>query len=462
MGINKDGNLSSEATELRRHAEERLRAKTEKLQPSRTREATQRLVHELEVHQIELEMQNAELRQVRDELERSLEKYSDLFDFAPVGYFTLDDEGAIRNVNLAGASLIGGLRSRLIGRRFKLFVAAADRPTLTEFLHKVLTCRIKESCEVALIKKGKLPLIVQIEAMATASGQECRFALIDITERKKSEEALRFSHKELDELVRARTGELAATVDTLREEYLERLQAVEALRENEKMFHQQSRLAAMGEMINNIAHQWRQPLNELALLIQQMQIFYNSGSLSKEELDSCMIKAMSSIKQLSQTIDDFRNFFKPDKEQVSFKIHDVIAKTVSLVEDSFKNQQIGIDFNVSENPALTGFPNEYSQVLLNILSNARDALQENRPDGGKIKISIGKEKERAVVTITDNAGGIPEEIIGRIFEPYFTTKGPNKGTGVGLFMSKTIIEKNMNGSLTVRNTDEGAEFRIEV
>jgi signal transduction histidine kinase len=240
------------------------------------------------------------------------------------------------------------------------------------------------------------------------------------------------------------------------------LRAVEALRENEKMFQQQNRLAAMGEMINNIAHQWRQPLNVLALLVQQIQVFYDTGSLRKEDLDSCVSKSMSSINHMSQTIDDFRNFFKPDKKQVVFKIQEVVAKTVALVDDSFKHQHIRITCHAVANPALIGFPNEYSQVLLNILTNARDVLQERRPDGAHVTITIDKEGETSVVTIADNAGGIPEEVMDRIFEPYFTTKGPDKGTGVGLFMSKTIIEKNMNGRLTVRNTTEGAEFRIAV
>ena len=247
----------------------------------------------------------------------------------------------------------------------------------------------------------------------------------------------------------------------LQQETFERLWAVEALRENEQMLLQQNRLAAMGEMINNIAHQWRQPLNVLALLVQQIQLFYDSGALSKEELDDCVSKSMSSIDHMSQTIDDFRNFFKPDKKQVLFKIGDVVAKTVALVETSFESQGIRIDCHAGANPALKGFPNEYSQVLLNILSNARDALQEKRRGGATIVIAIGMEEGRAVVTISDNAGGIPEEFMDRIFEPYFTTKGPDKGTGVGLFMSKTIIEKNMNGRLTVRNTENGAEFRIE-
>ena len=260
----------------------------------------------------------------------------------------------------------------------------------------------------------------------------------------------------------AREGRRQRAEQALREETLERLRVVEALREKEQMLLQQSRLAAMGEMINNIAHQWRQPLNVLGLLLQQLQMSYEMGSLSKDELSSSVDKSMGLINHMSRTIDDFRNYFRPDKEPVPFSIQEVVGRTVSLVEDSFRNHQIGIDVRAETTLSIVGFPNEYAQVLLNILLNARDALQERRPNDARVTITVGREGERAVVTIADNAGGIPEEILDKIFEPYFTTKGPDRGTGVGLFMSKTIIEKNMNGLLTVRNTVDGAEFRIEV
>ncbi|HEY4743964.1 MAG TPA: GAF domain-containing protein, partial [Desulfuromonadaceae bacterium] len=260
----------------------------------------------------------------------------------------------------------------------------------------------------------------------------------------------------------AREGRRQTAEQSLRQETLERLRTVEALREKEQLLLQQSRLAAMGEMINNIAHQWRQPLNVLGLLIQQMRLFYDMGSFNSDYLDTSVTKSMGLINHMSQTIDDFRNFFKPDKEKVEFTLHEVVARTLSLVEDGFKSQQIRIDFQANANPAVRGFPNEYSQALLNILMNARDALLDSRPDEARVTVTIAKEGKRAVVTVADNAGGIAEEVMDRIFEPYFTTKGPDRGTGVGLFMSKTIVEKNMGGKLTAYNTAEGAEFRIEL
>ena len=177
-----------DAAELRRRAEERLREQHPETGQARTEADTQRLVHELQVHQIELEMQNEELQQARDEMEAGLEKYSDLYDFAPVGYLTLDREGTIREANLTSASLLGIERSRLVKRRFGLCVSAADRPAFNAFLTRVFESQARESCEVTLLKEGKPPVEVRIEAAVAASGRECRAVLEDITERKRAEE----------------------------------------------------------------------------------------------------------------------------------------------------------------------------------------------------------------------------------------------------------------------------------
>ena len=240
------------------------------------------------------------------------------------------------------------------------------------------------------------------------------------------------------------------------------VQAVDDLRRKDQMLIMQDRLAVMGEMINNIAHQWRQPLNTLGLIIQQMPLFYKSGEISEEMLEDYVGNSMELIQHMSQTIEDFRNFFRSDKEKMVFSVNQVIARTLALIEKSFKDQKIGIALHSEGEPLANGYPNEYAQVLLNILMNARDELVGHNVDDALISIHAFAEGGRSDVTITDNAGGIADEIIDRLFDPYFTTKEPDKGTGIGLFMSKTIIEKNMGGRLTVRNTGSGAEFRIEV
>jgi len=248
----------------------------------------------------------------------------------------------------------------------------------------------------------------------------------------------------------------------LREETAERLRAVEALREKEQLLIQQSRQAAMGEMIGNIAHQWRQPLNTLGLTVQGLLLFYDLDEFNREFLEKGVGTSMELIQHMSRTIDDFRNYFRPDKEKSTFKVAEAIENTLSLIEDSFKNQHIDFEVIAKDDPAIYGYRNEFAQALLNILNNARDALTERNIDAPKVTITIGTENNKAVVTVADNAGGIDKEIMGKIFDPYFTTKGPQSGTGVGLFMSKAIIEKNMGGRLVAHNTANGAEFRIEV
>ncbi len=248
----------------------------------------------------------------------------------------------------------------------------------------------------------------------------------------------------------------------LRDEIIERLQLTEALHEKERLLILQSRMAAMGEMLINISHQWRQPLNVLGLKVQQIGLSFELGGFSKELLDTNIAKAMEIIFHLSQTIDDFRDFSAPDKAKSQFKVGLVVTKTVSLLKDNFRELGIAIDVSSSGEPQIYGHPNEYGQVLLNVLMNAKDAFAEHGTVDERITIRFWTEDGRAVLTITDNAGGIKEEIIDKIFDPYYTTKELGKGTGVGLFMSKTIIEKNMAGRFSVRNVDNGAEFRIEI
>jgi C4-dicarboxylate-specific signal transduction histidine kinase len=284
----------------------------------------------------------------------------------------------------------------------------------------------------------------------------------EIEERKRAEKELHKIKDELENRVQERTQELTRALEDLRRENEEKLRTLEELRTNERMLVQQSRMAAMGEMIGNISHQWRQPLNMLGLIIQEIGFSYKEGYFSAEYLEASVDKAMQVITDMSLTIDDFRNFFKPERRIETFNINEALEKTILLLEGEFKQLQVQLDIDVESECPVKGLRNEFSQVLLNILANARDVFRDRKIVEPRLTIRIFCESGRSVITIGDNAGGIPEEIIGRVFDAYFTTKGSEKGTGIGLFMSKTIIEKNMNGRLSVRNIAEGAEFRIEV
>jgi C4-dicarboxylate-specific signal transduction histidine kinase len=171
---------------------------------------------------------------------------------------------------------------------------------------------------------------------------------------------------------------------------------------------------------------------------------------------------MDVILHMSHTIDDFRNFFRQDKEKSDFNINRVVSRCLEFVAASLENCNIRVDTADTEQACATGYQNEYAQVLLNILNNARDALIELDVADPRISIRVCNENGRSLVAIRDNGGGIADAILPRIFDPYFSTKEPGKGTGIGLYMSKVIIEQHMEGRLTARNVDGGAEFRIEV
>ncbi len=230
--------------------------------------------------------------------------------------------------------------------------------------------------------------------------------------------------------------------------------------QNEQLLIQQSRQAAMGEMIGNIAHQWRQPLNALGLVLQNIHFNYQMDELNDEFMQKSVDKGKMLTFSMSKTIDDFRDFFKPNKLKENFNISQTIKNTIELIEASYESNNITLQTDLDESIELQGYPSEFSQVILNIISNAKDALIENIHKDRVIKITSYLQDEQAIITIKDNAGGIPEGIINKIFDPYFSTKEEGKGTGIGLYMSKTIIETNMSGKISVENSDTGALFTI--
>ena len=238
---------------------------------------------------------------------------------------------------------------------------------------------------------------------------------------------------------------------------------VEKNREKDIMISLKSRQAEMGEMIGNIAHQWRQPLSSLAIIIQNLKVTYDYNELTPEYLVQKTDRSMELIKFMSQTIDDFRNFFKPEKEAKIFNVNESILKALIFFEINLKNIKIDISKNFSENINAYGFVNEFMQVLLVILNNAKDVIIEREIINPIINISTFQSSNSQIeIQIADNAGGISQDNMDKIFNAYFTTKENNNGTGVGLYMAKNIIEKNMNGSLTAKNIENGVMFRIKL
>jgi len=266
-------------------------------------------------------------------------------------------------------------------------------------------------------------------------------------------EKIEDSKKEIEQKVEDRTQQLHELNENLEQIVTEKTQ--ENIKQLEAM-QEQSKMASMGEMIGAIAHQWRQPLNEIGISIQNLKYDYEDGLIDEVFLDDFILKNKEIIKFMSMTIDDFRNFYRVDKTKELFDAKEAISKTLSLQMAQLVNNDITI-FIDGDSFEIDGFRNEFLQVILNIINNAKDALIENKIDNAKIEITL---TQRTII-IRDNAGGIPDEILERVFEPYFTTKEQGKGTGMGLYMSKMIIEDNMSARLYVRNVDDGAEFRMD-
>jgi signal transduction histidine kinase len=234
---------------------------------------------------------------------------------------------------------------------------------------------------------------------------------------------------------------------------------VEKNRQKDHLLIQHSRLAATGEMIANIGHQWRQPLNSLSLIIQDVREEFEFGQLDEIYIDHFTKESMIQIKHMSRTIHDFQKFYKPNSEKTPFSIGSSIEDALSIFSSSLKYYGIKMEFEYRGELTAYGFPNEYSQVVLNILTNARDAFVQKDINDRKITIKLSKSSEFVTAEFTDNAGGIEPSLLNKIFDPYFTTK-PH-GTGLGLYMTKMILE-NMNGLVTVENHEAGARFCISV
>lgn len=233
------------------------------------------------------------------------------------------------------------------------------------------------------------------------------------------------------------------------------------LAQNQVLLLQQARYASAGEMIGNISHQWRQPLNALGLTIQKLGVYNAKNALDDEKITEIIDKSMGLISGMSTTIDDFRHFFKPEKDKTVFLLKDSIIKGHSIIEASLKNNYINYSLEMEdESIKFNGHFNEFSQVIINLLTNAKDALLEKNIIDGCIQIKVSNDIDNIYIEILDNGGGISKDAFPKLFEPYFTTKANDEGTGIGLYMSKIIIEEHHAGKVEVSNTENGACFRV--
>ena len=308
-------------------------------------------------------------------------------------------------------------------------------------LHKVLQ-EGYYNFEWSYLKKDKTIswADIMITNISTYSNEVFHIVLRDISEKKKLEE------------------ELLAMNENLQEKVKEELAKNE---EQQLMVIRQNRLAQMGEMISMIAHQWRQPLNNLSIINNIVVLKYSKNKLDEKVIDNFKTNSSKQIQQMTKTIDDFRDFFKPDKQKTVFNLNRVIDSTIDILKPMLEKNTIKYSFDFEKEVDIEGYSNELAQAIFNIINNSIDALSEMEDIQKNISIKIYEDDSNICLSIEDNAGGIPEDIISNIFDPYFSTKTEKNGTGLGLYMTRMIIEEHMNGIISVSNKDDGALFIIK-
>ena len=290
----------------------------------------------------------------------------------------------------------------------------------------------------------------------------------DVTAEVELKKSLEEKEKELEQLnlnleqkVKEQTKQLKELNKTLEKRVIEEITKNE---EKQKLLFWQSRMASLGQMLANIAHQWRQPLTELNLTLFNMK--KASIHNNEKKVDEQYKESKTLISSMSSTIDDFTNFFNPQKEKKSFEIKDAINEALIILRKVIELENIHIQIDVPINYKVIGVSNELSQVIINLIQNSKDAFIQNDIKNKTIIITLKEElildKKYALLEIKDNAGGISKENIDKIFDPYFTTKYKSQGTGLGLFMSKMIIEKSLEGELSHKNCDDGSIFIIKL
>ena len=252
----------------------------------------------------------------------------------------------------------------------------------------------------------------------------------------------------LESKVALKTKELR-TLNTSLEKRIAR--EVESSRKKDQVMFQQAKLASLGEMLQNIAHQWRQPLGALMMIIQGFESKFIAGKLNEAFITSRVEDAMLLAQNMSDTLEDFRTFFHPHKIHRQFHLEDAIQKAVDLTKYQLAKEKITMTVEQTEKIGIYSYENELTHILLNIINNAKDALTQSHTTDKSIRIYSKKTDTHAIISIIDNAGGIKDAIISKVFEPYFTTKHKSVGTGIGLYMSKQIVEKHMGGKISCKN-----------
>ena len=383
-----------------------------------------------------------ERKAVQAALVQSEARFRQVFDASPSAMsLSRAQGGQILQINDAWVQLFGWTREEALGRTLLdlgIYSGLEERQRLQEQFQAETTvsdCTFKTQCKDGTRKFLRLGVsIIQV------SGEACYLAvLLDHTDLHRAEGALLDLNESLEQRVASELAQRMAQERTL--------------------IHQ-SRLAAMGEMLGNIAHQWRQPLSTLSMILINLQEARHFNQLTDEYLESSVRDGGELIRKMSSTISDFTDFLRPTKHPIRFSLRVQAEEAIRLLMPNLASNGVRVEVDGSQDIASTGYPNEFSHVLLNLLSNSRDEIVASGRTEGSVHIRIATEGGRATLCYEDDAGGVRMDPIERIFEPYVTDKP--SGTGLGLYMSRMILEQSMRGSLVVRNLQGGAQFLISL
>ena len=383
-----------------------------------------------------------------------------------------DINGIITFVNDEFCKISGYSYDELIGQNHNI-VRHPDIPTSNfENLWNTILSKKSYKATVKNLTKDKKTVYLNTTITPILDDNENIIEFIairyDVTVEVELKKRLEQKEKELEELnqnlelkVKEQTKQLKELNKTLEQRVIEEIRKNE---EKQKLLFWQSRMASLGQMLANIAHQWRQPLTELNLTLFNMK----KASLNHNEkkIEDFYKQSQNLISSMSITIEDFTNFFNPLKQKRNFEIKNAIIKSLTILKKMIEQQDIKIKVDVPIKYKVLGVSNELSQVIINLIQNAKDAFIQNNIQNKEIFITLKEEqssnKKYALLEIKDNAGGIKDENIEKIFEPYFTTKHKSQGTGLGLFMSKMIVEKSLEGEISHKNLDNGSVFTITI
>ncbi|MGD9808635.1 MAG: ATP-binding protein [Deferribacterales bacterium] len=402
-----------------------------------------------------------ELREKDKELIRSELKYRTYIDTTPVAVFAADEDNNIIEVNNGIMNMLGYTKDEFI--KMTLYDIWADEKEVSDASLETLKRDGKLNFVKKLRKKNGDFVYISMNAIRLTDGNFVGFG-IDISERIRLEKELKKINENLLEKVK---------------------EEVDKNLKQDQIIQQQKKLVDMGMMVSAIAHQWRQPLNALALCVQDVKDEFEFGDLNDEYLTKYEENTMNLIAHMSKTIDDFRDFFMPDKTQTDFNVIHEVTDLVRLLSVQISSNGIDMTFQclcdngrrqcngysencncVNEYNLVKGYPGEFKQVVINLIYNSVDSIvemmEEGKLDRGHINVIVSCEKNSVNVTVSDNGTGISDEVRSHIFEPYFTTKREGKGTGIGLYMSKAIIESHMGGKIYAAEPEEGACFVIEL